>query len=236
MAALCERESIERARGYARVLERARALGPLKRLGLSQRIQWTPSHEELLGQATDKDLAKEWQADNTAIWWKRRILNRLPYRPTGGRMVVWDARMIRDLGSITDGEVARKYSISPRSVMLERTRRGIAPCYQRRNCLRLTKRQQNRLGKEDDALLAREWGWNEGTVGEARRRLGIPSKTKWRVDWNDPTIRGRIGLVSDRSLARELGLAYPSVRKQRVRLGIPAYKPPPGRRRRRKAQ
>lgn len=89
------------------------------------------------------------------------------------------------------------------------------------------------LGVEFDAEIAKVVGVTATTVGNERRRRGIPPVVRGRpspIDWRRVP---DLGVLSDGEIAGRLGVSHQSVQRARQRLGVPsAYLPggPPCRR------
>lgn len=76
-----------------------------------------------------------------------------------------------------------------------------------------------RLGREPDAVIARELGISPTSVLSKRRTLGIAA---WvRHSWTAAERRW-LGRVRDRQIARRLGVSTTLVKNERRRLGIDA--------------
>jgi hypothetical protein len=82
------------------------------------------------------------------------------------------------------------------------------------------------LGQKSDADIAREYGFDVGTVRGARNRRGIPTfgshapSAPKNIDWDNES---RLGQMPDGALAAELGCSLTAVARARTRRGIPSY-------------
>lgn len=83
------------------------------------------------------------------------------------------------------------------------------------------------LGKVPDRVVAKKTGLHLRTVGEERRRRGIPPSWAWqpKVEWTPEKI-AVLGTCSDGDAAQILGISRTTVAMKRKRLGIPPYHPP----------
>jgi len=143
------------------------------------------------------------------------------------------ARAIRELGKVSDQEIADRYGVPVETVRLARALRGIPPRTGRKSTW--TPERDALLGTMPDARLARRLGLTPNAVFERRRARGIapfaPSAAERRKKWTKRRL-ARLGQVTDRELAEELGMTASSVVEKRMSLGIPSCTGRPGRPRR----
>lgn len=112
----------------------------------------------------------------------------------------------------------------------------IADSTQQAGCPPWLDRIRDRLGKEEDSVLAREVGVVRERVRQVRERLGVSldrdeirrSRAYRQMDSINPKIRDIIGTMSDYDVVRECGggFSHAAVQRWRGVLGIPAVGKP----------
>src|SRR5262245_56371520 len=105
-------------------LNRAAALPVLKRRGPRGVVVWTPSHEALLGAASDHALADLWDVEGSAVYQRRRLLA-IPAFGDRGRLQPWTTMMIATLRDHHDTNIAKRFGITVASVAIKRRELGI---------------------------------------------------------------------------------------------------------------
>jgi hypothetical protein len=112
------------------------------------------------------------------------------------------------------GEAAKMLGVSESSVCNLRKRLGIPWL----RGIRWTRGMVAMLGTKSDAALARQWGFWDKTVGDERRRRGIPA---WSTHhrWTKAELE-LLGTMPDADLARQLGMSIVAVRGMRQKRGV----------------
>ena len=80
-----------------------------------------------------------------------------------------------------------------------------------------------RLGKETDRAIAKSTGLTASTVGDRRRKLGIPPLVKPKPRWTKAMI-SRLGKETDAMIAHTYGLDFYVVKRMRQGPGIPGWR------------
>lgn len=129
------------------------------------------------------------------------------------------------LGKLSDKEIAKKFTISARTVSRKRNLLKIdrAPRYEP-----LTKRQQAIALDLPNAYAATRHGMSVAAVKEYRERHGIieTESTKGAAWKLSRTIIAQMGKRPDAEVARIAKLSVPTIAAYRKAKGIPAYRPP----------
>lgn len=136
------------------------------------------------------------------------------------------AKLIRKLGKFPDTALADEFGVPLHHVRRARVDRGIAPA--NREEYVWNKSQLALLGVVPDFELARRWGLAPNTVGNKRRKLGIPPAIPKTTDkqhrWTNEQLSW-LGEVPDKEVAKRVGLSQTTVRQKRQVLGIEPYQP-----------
>ena len=173
-----------------------------------------------IGTVPDKQLSDRYGVQRLHIR-VYRALHQIPaadYTPP--TLHDWSAKDEEILGTMSDGDVARKLQVPRTQVSHRRKQLGIAP-FDRKKTVRWTKAKLELLGKEPDQLLARQWGYSSQVVALKRESLGIPHSAHVARIWTDEEL-ALLGVITDPQLAKKIGISPRSVAHKRQELGIPA--------------
>lgn len=176
---------------------------------------------ELIGQIPDKHLSDQFGVHRRHIQ-LYRALHKIPLADYQKPVLhAWTAAEEALLGTISDGNVARRLQIPATQVSHHRKTLGIAP-FNRKEKVRWTNAKLKQLGKEPDHLLARNWGYPQATVRAKRESLQIPLCKRNARKWSTEELRV-LGTMPDTQLARQLGVSQTCVNNKRQELGIAPF-------------
>jgi len=131
------------------------------------------------------------------------------------------------LGTMRDGELARKFNILLANIFLRRKKLGIPP-YQAKRVIDWNEIDPH-LGTCTDKELAEMAGVSCSGVGSRRRMLGIPSffeshgRGRKNITINWDVIKPYLGTTSDQKLANKYNVSITSIWSKRNELGMKPY-------------
>ncbi|TWT56327.1 hypothetical protein [Allorhodopirellula solitaria] len=186
--------------------------------------RWTASEEALLGTEPDTVIAHQLDLTPSIVTNHRNALEIEPYR-RGGE-VEWTPGMLRMLGDVPDGTLAREYGVAHSAVKLRRIEEGIPPFG------RATMDPDPELpldvielvGKETDQRLSKTYGVARYKIRIYRALHGIdqaPPMDRFAHHWTEQDDQ-LLGTASDRRVAAKIGVRPQQVMYRRVQLGIPS--------------
>lgn len=144
----------------------------------------------------------------------------------GSKIYDFDDEFFELLGKYSDNEISRRYGCSYSIVRHYRDSLGIPPAERGRahnSKLNILSEDQleeliNKVGKEPDKPLAREFNVSHSTIKVLRDELGIPAFMK--INQIDDAL---LGTVPDKELAKKYNCSTNVVYKRRKKLNIPPY-------------
>jgi len=177
---------------------------------------------ELLGQRTDKKLARNFKLNPWQVAAKRHQLGIPSYRETHKR--IWTPEALAQLGRVSDPRLASQLGLSASAVRIKRIAVGIPSSMGARKA---SWRSQiaGVLGKMKDADAAIRLGVSIHSVRALRTKLGIPQYgiTVWT-----PKMTSLLGTATDKEVARKLRVPAKAVKLKRIRMRIPSVRRRPG--------
>ncbi len=190
-----------------------------------EKLKLTEDRIALLGKHSDVFLAMRWGCTAGTVTRHRQRLGVPPFRENDD--IQWSSAMLKRLGRVPDGTIAREFEVSPVSVKIKRIQLGILP-YNKSEMdpePPLPKRLLRQLGFVPDKQLADQFGVSRSHVRIARALRGIPV-----ADYVPPTehtwTKGQLkllGTMSDGNVARRIGIPQAQVMCKRRSLEIPAF-------------
>jgi hypothetical protein len=165
----------------------------------------------------------------------RRLKQTLPYlisyptvKKTSTRSKashVWLPKQLSLLGTISDGELARRIGIQTSAVFLKRSSMGIAPS-RPFSSLKWTPRELALLGKHSDEKVARMLKTTRKSVINKRLAMGIECHAKSSKFWHTWTDReiAMLGKQIDREVAQKIGISTMCVTMKRQQMHIPSFR------------
>lgn len=187
---------------------------------------WQAHAVALLGTASDGDVAAalaipRWQVKN-----KRHQLGIPPFVPPPHAAVnrrKWTPAAAALLGTMPDGQLARRLGLSVSTVATERRRRGVAPFTPRHPGYEWTPEIVACLGQLPDPEIARRFEIPLPAVKAARRRRGIPGPVNYGVVVPTAELRALLARPTA-EVRRRSGLAPSTIRRLRRQLGVMAQR------------
>lgn len=201
------------------VAYKRRGLGIPSSGNWGRRIEWTPELMAALGRISDAEIARRFRISKPSVQAKRQELGIEPFQE--------ESRIVRrprlaSVARMPAAEASRQFSVSESFVRRLRAEYGVKGEDGR---FRWTPELLSRLGTVPDAELAAELGLVAETVGQRRRKEGVPTLVP---GWWRPEEVALLGAEPDREVAVRLGRSLHAVRGKRRLMGIAS----PGARRR----
>jgi hypothetical protein len=188
----------------------------------NKEIEWTTGMLNLLGEISDRALAREYEMAQLGVKIKRIEMGILPFgkkhmdpEPELPRQVV------RLIGKIPDKQISDKFKASRANIRIYRALHKIPPAdYEPPSNHEWTSEDDALLGTISDGIVARRLKITTWQVHYRRIALGIaPFDRQVKVRWTAARVE-QLGKKPDHLLAREWGYPQPTVREKREALGI----------------
>jgi hypothetical protein len=188
-------------------------------------FEWPEEWVALLGEATDKDVAAELGINVGSVYRKRRLLGIPAYHEPNRRSdPFWTRGRLGRLGTVSDGDLARKWRVPRARVAYRRQVEGIPPFRPAARAIRWTATMTRQLGTVPDQALAGRLGIGIGAVRLARERRGIPPARPYRAKVvRSDALRPELARPNEVA-ARRTGVSVATITTLRRELDVP---PPP---------
>jgi hypothetical protein len=202
-------------------MRKRRGIAPIRP---RRKFDWTDEMVDLLGTASDREVAATLNVPPSCVHRKRCLLGIPAYgeRPHEGGGYRWTPRAIKLLGTASDRNVAEKLGISVTSVGYKRKLLDIPPFGEPVERIEWTKEMITLLGTISDREFVLRFPMGLDTVHQKRKELGVAPHTEPRQMVRRTSTIRRLLRFSNPEVMQRTGLSKTMIVKLRHEFSIPA--------------
>ncbi len=177
----------------------------------------------IAGSASDAAIAREVGCSPGTVSRIRRLAGIPPWRPPAP-VLTWPEERLALIGSMPDGELARRWGVSRAAVQAKRIELGRPASDGRVTSIYLSPIILDRLGQEHDTVLSQTYRVSLTAIRHARRRAGLgPGRRVRQVEWT-PAMLADLAALPTGMFCRKYAISNRTVAIKRSELHCPSPK------------